>query len=686
MEKSMMKTPRMIVMLLLFLLVVVIAEVRADVRLPGFFSNHMVLQREMKLPVWGWANAGEKVAVTLGGKTISTKAGADGKWRVEFPPMKAGGPVEMIVKGMNTLTVSDILVGEVWLCSGQSNMEWTVSRSANAKEEIAAATYPLIRHIKAPRAPSGSPRDDINAQWQICTPQTAANFTACGYYMARRLHKELKVPIGLINSSWGGTRVEPWTPPVGFHAVPALKDIANQVDASAGKKPKSHQQAAVLYNGMIHALVGYPIRGAIWYQGESNHNEGMMYTEKKKALIGGWRKLWGIGDFPFYFVQIAPYHYGKEDPTVLATFWEAQAACLEIPNTGMVVTSDIATTGNIHPPNKQDVGKRLALLALKRDYGKSVVDSGPTFKSMKIEGSKIRVTFDNTAGKLKSRDGKPLSHFEVAGAKTGFVKADATIKGDAIDLSSTKVSKPVAMRFAWHKLAEPNLVNSAGLPTSAFRAGEIPKPDFLGEVDDAKGYTLVYDLDLNKLGRSVTYDVDNRKKVTDKFARVAYLLELQSGGASQFVWVAMDAFNDDLAKIGVPTVETGAHFQQAVANVTVVSNVKGITTGSSLAGNIEFWPNNYGPANSANIPNASPKVWDFGDVPGPPVDGYGCMQVHNPEAKQTIFAINQWKAGGGGANIGIGNSNADKRTRDWTFVRNGSSYATKRLRVFVRKK
>jgi sialate O-acetylesterase len=700
----------------------------AAVSLPGFFGNHMVLQRDMPMPFWGWAEPGESVTVSFAGKSAATKATDKGVWRVELPAKTAGGPHSLTVRGKNVLTFTDILVGEVWLCSGQSNMEWTVSRSANSAAEIAAANYPRIRHIKVPKRPSAAPLDDIQASWQICSPATAGNFTACGYFMARDLLAELDVPIGLINSSWGGTRVEPWTPPEGFAAVPALKDIREKIasrssanlayrkalsghisaterwvagakDALESQQPvapppalpnilkatTNHQEPLMLYNGMIHALVGLPMRGAIWYQGESNHNEGMLYTEKKRALIGGWRELWGIGDFPFYFVQIAPFQYGQENPKVLATFWEAQEAVLEIPNTGMVVTSDIASLQNIHPPNKQDVGNRLALLALNRDYGIPRADTGATFSALTSTKSGLKVTFLNSAGSLKSRDGKPLTWFEVAGAGTGYQKAEVVIAGDSLVLSSAKVPNPTAMRFAWHKLAEPNLVNGGGLPTGAFRAGEIPKPDFLGEIDEAKGFTLACDLDLSKLGAEPRYNVDRRAALSGEIDRIAYLVELQSSDYGlQYLYVSMDAFTNELAKIAVPTVSTAAKFAEKVSNLSVYSNVKGIVTGDSLAGNIEFWPHNYNIQNGLALPGASAKHYDFDDTPGEPADGYGCMQVHNPAAKQTLFAINQWKAGGSGANIGIGNSKGEHP--DWTFNSNGGSYDSKRLRILVKMK
>ena len=496
----------------------------ADVRLPGFFGDNMVLQQGMKIPVWGWADPGENVVVGLtgkdGGNAVSAKANEDGKWRVELPAMKATKtPLTLEVRGRNEIKHGNILIGEVWLCSGQSNMEWSVRQSANPDAEIAAGDYPLIRHVKIPRRPSATPLDDTQAQWQVCSPETVADFTAVGYYMARELLGELDVPIGLVNSSWGGTRVEPWTPPVGFQGVPEVKGIYQSVlgrtpgsieyrtalkqhiknlDAwVADAKTKaegsdavpaspafpdslkpftSHQDPTMLYNGMLHALVGFPIRGAIWYQGESNSEEGMAYFDKKKALIQGWRELWGQGDFPFYFVQIAPYRYGRQNVTLLADFWEAQEAVEQIDNTGMVVINDIATVGDIHPPNKQDVGRRLAGLALRNDYGRdSLVAESPKMKSVEQIDGKLKVNFARTAGGLKTRDGKAPSLFEVIGADSdGFQAATAEIKGDSVILSSPKVKTPVAFRFAWNELAEPNLMGGTGLPVGACRGGKAP--------------------------------------------------------------------------------------------------------------------------------------------------------------------------------------------------------------------
>lgn len=717
-----MKTFSFAVFLLISLLSVVTA--RADVRLPAIFSDHMVLQQKQAIRVWGWGDKGEEVEVLLGKSSVKTVVDEMGKWEVKLPPSDASlEPLKLVVQGKNRVEFSDVLIGEVWLCSGQSNMEWSVAASGNAQPEIAAAKYPLIRHIKVPLVQSNVPLDNFNGSWQVCSPETAAGFTACGYFMARKLQEELKIPIGLINSSWGGTRVEPWTAPIGFQKVAALRDIyesvmgrtpgteayttrlaqhiqeiekwtalakqqlqANELVSPSPSYPTqlapfgSNQDPTMLYNGMIHSIVGYGIRGAIWYQGESNHTEGMLYLEKKKALIGGWRELWGQ-DFPFYYVQIAPYHYGDEDPAILAKFWEAQAAVKSIPKTGMVITNDIATVNDIHPPNKQDVGLRLALLALKNDYGKSdIVAESPEVTKLEPTAEQLVLQFKNTGGGLKTRDGKAPTHFEIVGVgSNGFQPAVARIDGERIILTSEKVKQPTAFRFAWHKLAEPNLCGGTGLPVGACRGGEVP--DFLSTLPTAKEYRLVYDLDLSKLATDIRYDVDRSGEV-GPFTRVGYLLELiAAGGEERNLFVSMDAFTKDIKKLGIPTFASGASFQQVVSGLEVYSNISSISSGKFEQGNIEFWPDNYVADNLAAVPGAEKEVYDWGDGRFPPVDGYGSMQIHNFSKKQTLFAINHWRTGAG-ADIGIGNSPG--QTRDWTFSGTAGAFTQKRLRVFVK--
>ena len=725
-----------ILLLSLFAAFGVCQDARAEIRMPQVFGSHMVLQRDKPIIIWGWANPGETVTVQLGKKSKSTQANERGEWKVTLPAMAAGGPFTLTVSGSSTVTYDDVMIGEVWLCSGQSNMEFGLGMVTNSAEEVAAADHPGIRLLLVQHSWLGQPTNDINGTWKVCTPQTVTEggwngFSAVGYFFGRELNQKLGVPVGLIESDWGGTRIESWTPPEGFAKVPALKDEYKRVEAGdphspVHKKllgqtldqydqwlaaaraaraadtvvppvpkypdelqgPEDLQQATALYNGMIHPLAPFAIRGAIWYQGEANESEGMKYYERMKALIGGWRKVWDEGEFPFYFVQIAPWNYG-DNPQNLARLWEAQTIAADtIPNTGMAVVNDIGDLKDIHPKNKQDVGYRLALLALAKTYGQShVVYSGPTFKSMKIEGSKIRIKFDNTGSGLASRDGGPLTDFEIIDALNGgFVKADAQIDGDSVVLSAPGVSNPVAMRFAWSGLDEPNLINRDGLPAGAFRAGTIPKRDWLGlNVPRIKDYHVVYSLDLAKMSRTISYERDNHSKIHRPFDRIAYFVELQNqDGNNQDVFVSMGAFTTDIAKIGVPYFGSGEFYQQNVTNMDVFSNVGSILTGTGLSGgNIEFWPNNYAQANSAHVPNASDAVFDFGDQPTDPSDGYGSMQVHNHDARQTLFAINHWSEGLH-ADVGLGNQG--QGNPDWTFAGNAGNYTAMRLVVFVRYK
>ncbi len=451
----------------------------ADVKLPSILGNHMVLQQGEPVPVWGWADEGEKVTVSFHGKTVSTQTGKDGKWRIDLPAMKANTKgSDLTVKGSNEIKLKDVLVGEVWLCSGQSNMEWSVARSGNAKEEIANGKHPLIRHVKVPRKLSLTPQEDVpTGGWQVCSPSTVANFTAVGYYFARHLQKEIKVPIGLIGSNWGGTRIEPWTPAEGFKAVPALrKGFADKLDQFTRGKP-GRTTPTHMYNAMIAPLIPYAIKGALWYQGESNNGEGMLYHEKMKALIAGWRSVWKKPELPFYFVQLAPFNYRNRDPKALPWIWQAQLETLEVPHTGMAVTTDIATVNNIHPPNKQDVGKRLALWALAKNYGyDKLVYSGPIFdRADHSEGKdSITVHFKECHGRnvgltLPEGKGIKVADFEVAGKDGNWRVAEAfTVYGHHVVVKSKEVKNPVHVRFGWDQKANPKLFNRAGLPASPF--------------------------------------------------------------------------------------------------------------------------------------------------------------------------------------------------------------------------
>ena len=448
---------------------------RADVRLPAVFSDRMVIQRELPVKVWGWADAGEKVTVTLAGRTATATAGDDGTWAVTLEPVAATGPIELTIAGNNTIALSDILVGEVWVCSGQSNMQWSVARSDNAQEEIAAAKYPNIRLFTVKRTIAKDPQDDCQGAWSECNPQTVPGFSAVGYFFGRELHKELDVPVGLINSSWGGTRAEAWTSGAGLADEPIFEPILQR---SATFNPNTPHQASVLFNGMIRPIVPLGIRGAIWYQGESNAGRAWQYKKLFPAMITDWRRAWGQGDFPFLFVQLAPYRYGNANPANCAELWEAQRQTLALPNTGMAVTTDVGNVRDIHPKNKQDVGRRLALWALATTFGKEIVYSGPLYDSMSVEGNTIRLRFKHVGGGLVARGG-PLTHFTIAatpedGAEPKFVPATATVDGETIVVTAEGVAKPAAVRFGWRDDAEPNLFNAEGLPASPFRTDDFP--------------------------------------------------------------------------------------------------------------------------------------------------------------------------------------------------------------------
>jgi sialate O-acetylesterase len=497
-------------------------DLAAQVRLPAVIGDHMVLQQDKPVTIWGWAGKGEAVTVLFNGQEKKAVTPADGKWRVVFDALKAGDtPLEMTVRGAKgpALSVKDILVGEVWVCSGQSNMEMPFTWLAIPSPDVIRADNPRMRLFLVPKRTADMPQEDVAAKWEPCSPDSVRGFSMVAYYYGLELHKRLGVPVGLIDSAWGGTMIEPWTPPIGFAAVPEVKPIlekqaaryaeykdtlakalpgletwardtrkalAAKTAAPIGAKPDlpanpfdNPQAPTTLYNGMIHALTPFAIRGAIWYQGESNRNDGLLYAKKMEALIGGWRTAWQLGDFPFYFVQLAPFEYGysRETPVVdipdfvrLPLIWEAQMNALRIPNTGMAVITDIGDLKDIHPTNKKDVGYRLSLWARAKAYGeKTLVYSGPLYASMTVDGTLIRLAFDDVGGGLVASDGQPLKWFEIAGEDRVFYKAEAEIAGDTVVVWSPRVPAPKAVRFGWHQLAVPNLANKEGLPASPFR-------------------------------------------------------------------------------------------------------------------------------------------------------------------------------------------------------------------------
>jgi sialate O-acetylesterase len=439
------------------------------VRLPALISDNMVLQQGRPAPIWGWADKGELITVKLGEKEYTSRAGDDGRWKVTLKKLKPGKILEMSVKGSsgNSLKVMNILVGEVWICSGQSNMHWTFSKDQgvlNNEAELANANYNDIRIFTVEKTGALEPAADTKGVWLTINRENLLaggvnGASVLAYFFGRELFQKLNVPVGLINTSVGGSPAETWIKREALEANPDLKILSGKNGASK------------LYNAMIAPLIPYAIRGAIWYQGESNRDQPYQYRTLFPAMIANWRSDWKQGNFPFGFVQIAPYRWKDHNPENYAELCEAQLMTLKrSPNTGMAVTADIGDVTNVHPKNKQEVGRRLALWAMAKVYGsKKLVYSGPIYKSMKIKGNQIVLNFDQGGSGFSSRDGKSLVEFKIAGTDKAFVPAKAEIVGSTIVVSSDKITNPVAVRYAWRDDAQPNLTNKEGLPASLFR-------------------------------------------------------------------------------------------------------------------------------------------------------------------------------------------------------------------------
>ena len=687
----------------------------AELNLPSIFSDNMVLQRDRAVPVWGKGAPGEAITVSIAGKQFSGKADEQGNFRIAIGPFAVGGPYELTVAGSDSPRVfKNVMFGEVWLCGGQSNMEWTVANSKTGKEAIAGAgEYPMIRLFKAPRQPAVRPQTELQAAWQICSPETVGPFSGVGYFFGRELYRELKVPVGLILSCWSGTRIEPWTPLCGLKQLPELAALAEEVESRTGgtaayaaltKKteeiytvwlqryreavarqdvppappafPKVFSTAtrgtvAALYNGMIHPLAPYGIRGAIWYQGEANLGDGAAYYSKMEALVRGWREVFNNPDMSFYFAQLAPYDY-KGDAFRLPVIWEVQQRFADtFPKAGMAVINDVGMLNDIHPKDKETVGRRLALLALKRDYGRTELAADcPAPDRIEFKGSVVEITGRHVQT-WKTRDGKEPNWFELAGPDCVFHPAHVEMTGNKLLVSSDKVPEARQIRFAWNQLAEPNLTNEAGLPLGAFRAAQPVSAEELAEwVPEAGKYKMVFRCNMlagdKNAAVAAKYDLDYSSALKGKVKRIGYLVRLEkTDGTGQYVWCAMDPFDTELRYMGVPTFSMGRKYQTFVTNLEVHSNVPGVKTGTFERGNIEFWCSNYTAPNVAKVPGASSETFDFGDAPAPVYKpGYGSMQVHNTAEKQTVFAYNRWVAGPD-AEIGIGD--APTGNPDWTF-------------------
>lgn len=482
----------------------------ADVTLPAIFSDHMVLQADAPVPVWGTAGAGEQVTVTTGGQTKATTADPAGKWSVTLDKLKAGEATTLTVKGNNLITIQDVLVGEVWLCSGQSNMAWKVPQAKDYTKEQPAANYPKLRMFTEGSGGAGEAQRQGKGQWLVCTPENVAAFSATAYFFGRHLHQQLGQPLGLVVSCVGGTPIESWISPEAQRTLPEMKSRFDALDArmarydpAAAKAAKEKEiaewkEAAAkakaegkpvpqapnpnydpragspgnLFNGKIAPLIGYAIRGAIWYQGESNAmtpEGGRLYAKQLPLLIRDWRTRWGQGDFPFAWVQLP--NFQNERFRGWREVRESMLKTLSVPNTGMAITLDLGESTNIHPKHKQEVGQRLALWALAKVYGQEIPFSGPLPAGHEVRGSEIVVNFDHSEG-LEAKGGGEVTGFDIAGEDKQWHPASARIDGGKIIVSSAAVTKPVAVRYAWEDDPKFNLFNAAGIPASPFRTDE----------------------------------------------------------------------------------------------------------------------------------------------------------------------------------------------------------------------
>ena len=713
---------------------------RADVTLAKIFASNMVIQREVKAPFWGTAAAGEKVAVTASwGEKAETTADADGKWRVVLATPKAGGPLTITVKGTNTVELTNVLSGEVWLCSGQSNMQMSVRSSNNSAEEIANAKYPEIRLFTVHCVPSPEPLEELVriASWAPCSPANVGGFSAAGYFFGRKLHQDLKVPIGLINSSWGGTDVLAWTPMWGQKDDPAAESTKASWDkrdaaytpekeqatydkrmvahkakrqkwiegGKKGRAPrgprkegqprKNRNYPANLYNAMINPIRTFAIKGAIWYQGEHNAGRGVHYEVMLTNLITSWRKVWDY-DFPFYAVQLPNFKAPWKNPVENGGWTgirEAFARVAEnVPNAGMAITIDVGDEKDIHPKNKQAVGDRLGRVALHKTYGKTgFAWSGPVPEKCEFKDGKAIVTFNTGGAPLAVRGDDKIIGFALTGTKGVPVRAEAVIQGEnTVVVTSPGVAEPYMIHYAWaNNPVGVNLVNKGDLPATPFRFGSIPPFETFARnlPEEAKTYELLYAF--NPLKGKLTgdqnfvYDVDNSAKLQGPIKKVAYYLALQDmAGKMTYAFVAMDPVDTDLKKLGVPTKGSGARFQRKVTGVTIKTNAANVTAGEFAEGcNIEFWDCNYGGGNAAKVPGADSTICDFGDQMSPEKSpGYSCMQIHNYSKKQSVICFNKFGAGKS-CDLGIGNS--EGKTRDWTFSSSGRKVGRAEFKILV---
>lgn len=723
-------------------LAAVAATLSAQVVLPPVYSDHAVFQRQKKVAIRGTAKPGSPVKVTFAGQTKNTTAAANGEWLVKLDPMEASAKGETLTvsDADGSVTRQDILVGEVFLCGGQSNMQCPLwgknprfrhhTKTEDGLQVAKQSANPLIRIYNVPRGKSSpEPTDPFpGLKWLPVNEKSVQDFSAVGYFFGKYLFDSLKVPVGLIGSNWGGSSIEAYTSPEGFAAIPELKKLSDEVaakqpgtpayeagkraladtlqkylekleEAYQAKKPlphlpqfpvqslpyTDHQRPAMKYNTMIWPLRNYTLRGAIWYQGESNINDGMNYYYKQKALIESWKRCFDNPELKFYFVQLAPFrHYAYG---ALPTMWCVQEKFARdfAPDVGMAVINDVGDLNDIHPGDKRTVGRRLANLVLERDFGvKGLKAEMPIFDTVKFADGKAVLSFKNVE-KWQALPGG-VKHFEIASADSLFVPATVKIDGANLIVSAQDVKNPRQVRYLWQPLTEASIVNEAGLPLGCFCTPPPEREAHLAAFD--REWQLLCSAELcTRIGDGdFPYTIDNRDKVKGKAVRVAYVLEtVAKNGEKHYLTVQLEALDENPAKHAIPTKKSGIFFNKTTGPIFITTDLGSdvITRKITDKGVVEFWPWTYNIVSSKNLPLNNPKKYDFDDRPTQ--DGlYGSMQIHNIRGG-TIFAYNAFRPGAI-ADFGMGNNPDPKGHPDWTFSKNTRNFQSIILKIYVKTK
>ena len=681
------------------------AAAMANVELGTPFGDNMVLQRGRPVPVWGTADAGEKVTVSFAGQVKSTTAGADGKWQVALDAMDASKEGRTLAaRGKNASEARNVLVGEVWFASGQSNMECPIwgdnprYRDGKGAMMIQSTVRPFIRWAKNPRVPSATPRAIPRSPWNTYTPQSFAAFkgmylSAVAYYYALELYGALDVPIGIVDSSWGGTCIDTWTPPCGYENHPELADVVARFPKKGGR---IHcQNPTALWNGMVDSWAPMAMRGFIWYQGCSNNGEARRYCSKMHALYDGWSKAFKNPDLKLYFVELAPFK---------ASWFELQRSQMkfaaEQKNAAIAATADAGNFHDIHPNDKEIVAKRLALHALKRDYGfENVRDDSPVLKSWKIEGDTFVLTFDGAKGwYVYSPDYSKRPNFEIAGKDGKFVPAilqgvdgNGNVKGTDLRVRADGVKEPLRLRYLAKAPYVGTLYSDAALPLGPFdvdartnKFTRIGAPVKMGEAEkipELSGYRKIGAIDVPIAANFSAKPP--QLAAASGFGRVAYLFELERlDGTVDWAMTSFNAFSQDVDDLGVPC-RPGKVFQTKVVSLTSRSNISGVPCVTDYdGGSIEFWPSNYGTAAVLAGVGGNPKIYDVNDQPNGNGIGYGSMQVHDWKGGTTIWALNNFNTLSP-CDVGIGNNEMSEHP-DWTFMANAPMYRSRRISVFVK--